>query len=164
MAKRGLVKRIILIIVAVLAVAFVVIQFFQIDRVVPPVNASETLEATVPVPPDISLIIGRSCNDCHSNLTEYPWYTRIQPVGWFMKNHIDEGRRELNFSIFNTYNARRKGKKLEEICEQVTKSEMPLPSYLWIHGNAVLKPTEVKALCDWSESARAALAAAPPAQ
>jgi hypothetical protein len=143
--------------VAVLAAAFIGIQFFQIDRVVPPVVASETLEAAVPVPPDISLIIGRSCNDCHSNLTVYPWYTRIQPVGWFMKNHIDDGRKELNFSIFNTYNTRRKAKKLEEMCEQVTQGEMPLPSYLWIHGNAVLKEGEAKAICDWTETAKAAL-------
>jgi hypothetical protein len=157
MSKRGLVKRILLITVAVVAAAFIVIQFFQIDHVVPPVVASETLETAVPVPPDISLILGRSCNDCHSNLTVYPWYTRIQPVGWFMKNHIDDGRRELNFSIFNTYNTRRKGKKLEEMCEQVTQAEMPLPSYLWIHRDAVLKEGEAKALCDWTERARAAL-------
>jgi len=157
MPKRGLIKKIVLIVVAVLVVGFIVIQFFQIDRTVPPVQAAETIEAAVPVPPDISEIIGRSCVDCHSNLTVYPWYTRIQPVGWFMKNHIDEGRRELNFSIFNTYNPRRKVKKLEEICEQVTESEMPLPSYLWIHWNAALKPTEVQALCDWTEAATATL-------
>ena len=162
MPKRGLLKKIVLIIAAVLVVGFIVIQFFQIDRAVPPVYAAETIEAAVPVPPDILLIISRSCVDCHSNLTVYPWYTRIQPVGWFMKNHIDEGRRELNFSIFNTYNPRRKAKKLEEICEQVTQSEMPLPSYLWIHGNAVLKDTEVKALCDWTEAARATLPTPTP--
>jgi hypothetical protein len=75
-----------------------------------------------------------------------------------MKDHIDEGRRELNMSVFNTYNSRKKSKKLEEICEQVSKGEMPLPSYLWIHGNAVLKETEAKAICDWTESARASIA------
>src|SRR4051794_37840082 len=119
MAKRGIIKKIVIAVVALLAIAFIVIQFFPIDRSVPPVYAAETLESAVNVPPDISEIIGRSCNDCHSNLTFYPWYTRIQPVGWFMKNHIDDGRKELNFSIFNTYAPRRKAKKLDEICEQV---------------------------------------------
>jgi hypothetical protein len=146
-----------MILAGVLVIGFVVIQFFQIDRAVPAVVASETLEAAVPVPPDVSMVLNRSCSDCHSNQTVYPWYTRIQPVGWFMKDHIDEGRRELNLSVFNTYNSRKKGKKLEEICEQVTKGEMPLPSYLWIHGDAVLKDTEIKAICDWTETARAAL-------
>jgi len=157
MAKRGIIKKIIIGVVAVLAIAFIIIQFFPIDRSVPPVYAAETLEAAVSVPPHISEIIGRSCNDCHSNLTVYPWYTRIQPVGWFMKNHIDEGRREMNFSVFNTYSPKKKAKKLDEICEQVTQSEMPLPSYLWIHGNSVLKEGEVKALCDWSETAKASI-------
>lgn len=157
MVKRGIIKKLTIGVAALLAIAFVVIQFFPIDRSVPPVYAAETLESAVKVPPDISEIIGRSCNDCHSNLTVYPWYTRIQPVGWFMKDHIDEGRREMNFSVFNTYSPKKKAKKLEEICEQVTQGEMPLPSYLWLHGNSVLKESEVKALCDWSESARASI-------
>jgi hypothetical protein len=154
MPKRGIIKKIVMIVLAVLVVGLVVIQFFQIDRTAPPVYAAETIEAAVPVPPDISEIIGRSCSDCHSNLTVYPWYTRIQPVGWFMKNHINDGRRELNFSIFNTYTPRRKVKKLEDLCEQVTKREMPLPSYLWIHRDSALADTEIKALCDWTETAK----------
>ena len=157
MPKRGIIKNIVMIVLAVVIVGLIVIQFFQIDRTVPPVYPAETIDAAVSVPPDISLILGRSCSDCHSNLTVYPWYTRIQPVGWFMKNHIDEGRRELNLSIFNTYTPRRKVKKLEDLCEQVTKREMPLPSYLWIHRDSVLADTEIKALCDWTETAKAGI-------
>ncbi len=146
-----------MVVVLVLATAFIGIQFYRIDKTVPPVVQAETLEAAVAVPPDISEIIGRSCNDCHSHTTIYPWYTTIQPVGWFMKSHIDDGRRQLNFSIFNTYAPKKKAKKLEEICEQVTSREMPLPSYLWIHRSSVLNDTEVKALCDWSTKAAASL-------
>ena len=151
MAKRGIIKKIIVGVVVVLAIAFIVIQFFPIDRSVPQVYAAETLEAAVTVPPHISEIIGRSCNDCHSNLTVYPWYTRIQPVGWFMKDHINEGRREMNFSIFNTYTAQKKAKRLDDICDQVESKEMPLPSYLWIHRDAVLTASDAKALCDWAK-------------
>ena len=157
MPKRGLVKKIVLIVVAVLAVAFIVIQFFQIDRTVPPVAASDTLQAAVQVPPDIDMILNRSCSDCHSYQTVYPWYTRIQPVGWFMGDHIEEGRRHLNLSVFNTYPAKKKIKKLEEICEEVTPRDMPLPSYLWIHRDAVLSDSEIKALCDWTETAKATI-------
>ncbi len=151
-----------MVVVIVLAAAFVVIQFFQIDKVNPPVVAADSIEASVSVPPDIAQIIGRSCSDCHSNNTVYPWYTSTQPAGWFMKDHIDEGRREVNFSVFNTYSARKKAKKLEEICEQVSSKEMPLPSYLWIHWDAALKDTEIQALCDWSKQAAESLKAAPP--
>ena len=153
-------KKILKVVLIVLVLAFVVIQFFRIDKAAPPINRDETLEAAVSVSPDIALILGRSCADCHSHATSYPWYVNIQPVAWFMKSHIDDGRRHLNFSIFNTYTARKKAKKLEEICEQVEAAEMPLPSYLWIHGDAVLKDTEAKALCDWAKQEKVKIEAA----
>jgi hypothetical protein len=150
-----MVKKILKIVVIVLAMAFVVIQFFRIDKTAPAIKPEETLEAAVSVPPDISLILGRSCADCHSNTTVYPWYVNIQPVAWFMKDHIDDGRRHLNFSVFNTYAPKKKAKKLEEICEQVESAEMPIPSYLWIHWDAALKDTEARALCDWAKEEKA---------
>lgn len=154
-----MVKKIIKVVVILLAVAFVVIQFFRIDKVAPPVVPGETIEAAVNVPPDIELILGRSCADCHTNSTVYPWYFNIQPTGWFMKGHIDDGRRHFNMSVFNTYAPKKKAKKLEEICEQVESGEMPLPSYLWIHRDAVLKDTEAKALCDWAKQEQAKIPA-----
>ncbi|KXK01223.1 MAG: class I cytochrome c [Acidobacteria bacterium OLB17] len=147
-----------------LAAAFVVLQFFQIDRTNPPVNAVEMLEAAVEVPPDIKIILGRSCNDCHSNTTIYPWYASVQPSAWYVKDHIDDGRRHLNFSVFNTYPLAKKQKKLSEMCEQVRSAEMPLPSYLWIHGDAKMQPGEAEAVCDWTNAAIAALANAPAAE
>ena len=68
-----------------------------------------------------------------------------------MKDHIDDGRRELNFSVWGTYTAKRKAKKFEEICEQVERGEMPIPSYLWIHRDAVLRDGDAQALCDWAK-------------
>jgi hypothetical protein len=155
--SKAIIKTIFKIAAIAVVAAIIVIQFFRIDKGAPSIVHAETLESAVTVPPDISAIIGRSCNDCHSHHTIYPWYTAIQPAAWFMKSHIDDGRRHLNFSIFNTYPAKKKAKKLEEICEQVTLKEMPLPSYLWLHGDAVLQDTEIKALCDWAEQARASI-------
>lgn len=140
-----------------LVIAFIGLQFFQIDKTNPPITDTETLEAAVAVPPDVALILGRSCNDCHTNKTIYPWYANIQPAGWFLKDHIDEGKKELNLSKFNTFETKRKLKKLEEICEQVETTEMPLPSYLWIHRDAALTETERKALCDWTRTSIAKL-------
>jgi len=145
-----MVKKLLKILVIVIVAGVVVIQFFQIDRTNPPIFESETLEAAVSVPADISQIIGRSCNDCHSHKTIYPLYSHLQPSGWFLRDHVDDGRRHLNLSLFNTYDARKKVKKLEEICEQVESKEMPLPSYLWLHGDAVLSQSDAKALCDWA--------------
>ena len=141
-------KRAIKFAVLILAIAFVAIQFFQIDKTNPQVNASETLESVVSVSPDVSIILGKACNDCHTNKTIYPWYSYIQPNGWFLKSHIDEGMSKLNFSKFATYSPNKQAKKLEEICEQVESGEMPLPSYTWIHRDAILTDSEKKALCD----------------
>jgi hypothetical protein len=79
----------------------------------------------------------------------------VQPFAFFLDDNIIEGRSELNFSKFNTYEPKRKARKLEEICEEVTSEAMPLPSYLWIHGDAVLTQSQAKTLCDWTAAARA---------
>jgi hypothetical protein len=142
-------------IVIFLVVSFAVLQLFQIDRAAPPVVADRTLQAAVNVPADISQILGRSCNDCHSDQTQYPWYSYVQPIGWFLKDHIEEGKRELNFSVFNTYESKKKAKKLDEICEMVQEGSMPIASYTWIHGSAVLSKSDVQAICSWTEVAKA---------
>src|SRR3954447_26058531 len=112
-------KKALKIIAVVLVVAFIVIQFFRPDFTNPPVNPAETLDASMPVPENVKMILGRSCADCHSNETKYPWYSKIQPSAWFLANHIRDGRRELNLSVWKTYEPRRQRKKLAEICEQV---------------------------------------------
>lgn len=73
-------------------------------------------------------------------------------MSWMLKNHIDDGRKDLNFSIFNTYTDKRKANKLEKICEEVESREMPLPSYLWIHRDAVMSDSDIKTLCDWTKT------------
>ncbi len=155
-----MVKKTLKVLVILIVAAVIVLQFFRIDKANPPVVQAETLEATTVVSPDISLIIGRSCNDCHSNQTRYPWYSNIQPMAWMLKNDIDDGRQNLNFSIWSTYAPKRQSKKFEQICDQITSKEMPLPSYLWIHRGAVLSDTESKALCDWAKGEQARVDAA----
>jgi hypothetical protein len=147
----GMVKKILKVVVLVVATAFVVIQFFQIDKTNPPIVETETLEATVSVPPDVSFILSRSCNDCHSQKTLYPWYISIQPAGWFMRDHIDHARSHLNFSVFKTYASKKQAKKLEEVCDEVEQGRMPLPSYLWLHREAVLSESDKRVLCDWAK-------------
>lgn len=146
--------------VIVLFVAFIAIQFYRPDFTNPPVVAGENLFATNEVPENVKSILVRSCGDCHTNETKYPWYSKISPSSWFLADHISEGRKHLNFSVWNTYELRRKNKKLDEICEQVESKEMPLPSYLWIHWDAKLAEDEVKTLCEWTKQEREKLDAA----
>lgn len=156
-------KKALKVVCLILIAGFVVIQFFRIDKSSLPVVQAETIGSTIAVSPDISQILVRSCNNCHSNATDYPWYSNLQPVGWYLKNHIDDGRRKLNFDIFNTYPAKKKVKKLEEICEQVETKEMPLPSYLWLHGESVLSDSDARALCEWATQEKGKIIVEPAA-
>ena len=135
-------------------VALVGAQGIPVNATNPPVEPGQTLEATMPVPPEVTTILGRACQDCHSNLTVWPWYSRVAPVSWFLAHHVNEGRRELNFSEWGRYAARRKDRKLKEVCEQVTKGEMPLFSYAIAHPQAALSDQDRRSVCLWTDAPR----------
>jgi hypothetical protein len=146
-----------------LLLVFIVLQFFR-----PAKNSSEGIGANditkvYAVPKDVQNILKTSCYDCHSNNTAYPWYNNIQPVAWWLADHIKEGKRELNFSEFASYRIGRQYKKLEEINEQVKEAEMPLESYTLIHGDAKLNDQEKLALANWVETVRDSIEAQYPA-
>lgn len=147
--------RIFKIVLVCLAVVFVLIQFVRIDRSNPTIDPSRIIESVVNVPAEIQQIMSRSCNDCHSNKTIYPWYTQIAPVSWWLRDHIDHGREHLNMSEYGGYTPRQQEHKLEEICEQVESGLMPLPSYLIMHRDAALSEDDKKAICDWANAERA---------
>lgn len=91
-------------------------------------------------------ILHTSCYNCHSNNTDYPWYSRVQPVGLLLENHINKGKAELNFSDFGSYTVRKQKSKLSSMANQVEKDEMPLSSYTFIHREARLSQERKKAL------------------
>lgn len=148
-------KKILKIVAVILVIAFIAIQFYRPDGANPLTVQAETLEATTDVSENVAQILTRSCNDCHSNETVYPWYSNVSPFSWLLADHINEGRRELNFSVWNTYTAKKKRHKYDEICEQVTSGEMPHNQYLWLHRDAQLSADDVKILCDWAETEKA---------
>jgi hypothetical protein len=136
------------------ALLFLLAQLIRPDMTNPPVDPAERLEATVEVPPEVAAILKRSCNDCHTNETVHPWYSNITPVNWWLVSHFEHGREHLNFSTWARYTLRQKEKKLEEVCEQLESGEMPLPSYVWGHWDAVLSSGERKVLCDWAQRSK----------
>jgi hypothetical protein len=144
-------------------VLLVVAQFIPVARTNPPGDAAQTISATTPIPPNVTSILDRSCQDCHSSQTVWPWYSHVAPVSWLVANHVNEGRSELNLSAWVLYTARRKDRKLKEICEQVTKGKMPLGTYTFLHPQSNLSDPDKKILCDWTATARKSLAANAPA-
>lgn len=145
-----------------LLAAFILIQFFR-----PKKNQSEgpqanNIETKYSVPAEVKLILQKACYDCHSNNTSYPWYNNIQPVAWWLDHHVEEGKRELNFDEFTNASLRRQYHKLEEIEELVREGEMPLPSYTWIHKDAVLTDAEKNAIYGWVNTTMSSLEAQYP--
>ena len=158
-------KKILKPLASILLAAFVIIQFFHPAKNVS-ANATDfanDISKVYHVPDDVQLILQTSCYDCHSNNTKYPWYSKIQPVAWWLNDHIEEGKREINFSEFATYRIGRKYKKLEEIIEQVKEDEMPLSSYTMIHRNAILNKDQKANLTLWATAIRDSIKSQYPA-
>ena len=145
---RSLKSKILLGIVAL----FVIIQFFRPEK---NISGDETKSITTKyeVPASVNSILQKACYDCHSNKTAYPLYAEVQPIAWWMSDHVKEGKSELNFSTFVTRPIAVQNHKFEEIVETVEKDEMPLPSYTWIgmHGDAKLTAEEKEAITRWAK-------------
>lgn len=122
----------------VVIVALVGIQFIPADVNKQEVIATSDIRNVYDVPDNVMNILENSCYDCHSNNTNYPWYSQVQPIRLILDHHVEEGKEELNFSEFANYSERRKRNKMRAISEQIEKSKMPLPSYLWLHSDAII--------------------------
>lgn len=139
--------------IAIIVVLIIIgIQFFRSAKNIAVAEQTNNINAVFPVPEKVQAILTKSCMDCHSNNTVYPWYDNIQPVAWWLDWHVREGKRELNFDEYGTYNLRRKYHKMEEVVQQVRDGEMPLKSYTITHADARLTIAEKQLLIDWSET------------
>ena len=96
------------------------------------------------------VIMKNSCFDCQSNKTNYPWYSHISPVSMWIQNHIDEGKKHLNFSKWDKYSLKKKEHKLEEFIEEIQEGEMPLKSYKLIHASSRLDYKQKDSLLNWA--------------
>ncbi len=135
-----------------LAILFVLIQFFRPVRNNSKVNGEKTLKHLFYVPKNVSLILSKACYDCHSNKTNYPWYANVQPVGWYLDQHIFEGKKELNFDEFGYYSTKRQINKFKAIASQIEDNAMPLSSYSLIHPEAKLTQVEKEVIIKWANS------------
>ena len=148
--KKTIFKKILLILFIVL----VAIQFIH-----PAKNQSTEMPAThiynkYATSQDVQQILATACNDCHTNNTNYPWYASIQPVDWWLNDHIKDGKKHFNMSEFGAYSLRKQYHKLEEIDEMIVEDEMPLTSYTLIHTNAKMTEAQKEMLIQWSKNMR----------
>lgn len=146
-----------------LAIVLVGLQFVPMEK-----NESGATKFDISkgyaIPDHVATILQGACNDCHSNTTTYPWYSKIQPVGFWLNSHTNEGKEHLNFSDFTSLPLRVQNHKFEEIVEMVESKEMPLPSYtyLGLHPEAKLTDAQRQQLVDWAKEQMDLLAATHP--
>jgi hypothetical protein len=147
-----------------IAALFVLIQFIRPEK-----NLSGDdqfhVSTKYPMPDDVAFIMKDACYDCHSNTTRYPWYAHVQPVAWWLGNHVNHGKEKLNFSEFTSRRIAVQNHKFEEIIEKVEEGEMPLSSYtnLGLHPEANLTDAQRQTLIHWAKTQMDTLKAQYPA-
>ncbi len=145
MAKKRLARTILIILVGI----FLLIQFFGINRSVPPTDPALDLMAVTQPPERIEYLIHQGCYDCHSYETEYPWYAYVEPVSWFLQSHITEAREHMNFSEWGNYSMNQRQKKFEHAARMVKNRKMPLWSFRIEHPEARLTDGQIDTLSHW---------------
>src|SRR5947207_3791925 len=127
-------------------VCLVIAQFFGPAKTNPASDSSQAIETHLQVTPQVAAILDHSCIDCHSNKTRWPWYSNVAPVSWFVIDHVNEGRRNLNFSEWGRYTKRDTDGLFKQICKEVKSGGMPLSSYTPLHPGSKLSPEDVRTL------------------
>ncbi len=148
---------------AVVGLALVTIVGFSMGPAMPfahnpPVIAGRPIEAHLAVPVEVEKILSRSCKDCHSYETRWPWYSRLPLVSGVLAGDVKHARSYMNLSDWSAIVARGKGEEaaaLNGICEELRSDAMPLSRYRRIHPHTHLTGAEVETVCQWTEKAAA---------
>jgi hypothetical protein len=141
-------RRIIPGVVALLVAA----QFVSVDRTNHPIEQARTFYTVENVPQKVQSLLDRSCSDCHSNQTRWPWYSGVAPISWVVVNDVHSARRKLNFSEWGNYSAKKRDHEKEEICNEVMEGDMPESKYAFIHRQSKLTAEERAKICEWTGS------------
>ncbi len=147
-----MVKKIIKIVLVLALFALIAIQFIRPEKNSEGYKSVATFEAETKPSAEVATILKQNCYDCHSNQTQYPWYSEVAPFSLWLADHIEHGKKHFNVSDWSNYSIKKKEHKLEELVEMVEKDEMPLQSYTIIHGN--LSENDKKLLLQWAGLAR----------
>jgi hypothetical protein len=133
----------------VLVLILILVQLIPRDHNDGGLNTLNNIDHVYALPANVGAILKKSCNDCHSNHTNYPWYAQLQPFRYLLDGHIRDGKAELNFNEFGTYSARKQKSKLRAIGESLEEGSMPLSSYTFIHRDAALSKSHKATLASW---------------
>ena len=138
-------------------ILFIGIQFIRPVRNESGQVLTTDITNTFNMPDSVLSVLKTSCYDCHSNNTNYPWYSNIQPVAWLLDSDVKNGKDNLNFSDFGSYTKRRQQSKLRSIVSQIQDNKMPISNYTIMHKNAVLTTRNKALITSWLNKTRDSL-------
>jgi heme-binding protein len=141
------------------ATFIVLAQIYRPATTNPPAGENQDIAANLSVEPAIASMLDRSCSDCHSNRTVWPWYSHFAPVSWLVVSDVNRGRQRVNFSEWGSYATDKRGKLLQAICKEVTEGDMPPITYTPMHSSAKLTKADAQEICRWTAATRQTMAA-----
>lgn len=147
-----------------LLAAFIIAQFFGPEKNEGTMASMDAFYAETNPPADVKQILEVACNDCHSDVTKYPWYNNITPVNYWLASHVKDGKKHFNISNWEGNSVKRKDHKFEELIEMVEEKEMPLASYTWTHSDAKLTDAQIESVIDWAKKVRVTYSLMPQAE
>lgn len=150
-----MIRRVLKIVAIAALIALVIIQFIRPEKNIGDYTDVAAFEAATKPSKEVKAILKNNCYDCHSNSTVYPWYAEVAPFTFFIDQHVEDGKKHLDFAKWDTYSLKKKDHKLDELIEEVEEGEMPLESYTLIHGN--LSQEEKELLEAWAKTVRTEL-------
>lgn len=143
------------------AVAFVIVfvaaQLVRPDRTNPTTEPARTIQASAGTTSELGTILDRSCGDCHSNATVWPWYTKVAPASWLMAYGVKEGRKAVNFSEWSTYPPEAQRALLSASCQDASDGKMP-GAYTLLRPDTRLSPRDIETICTAARRADATTA------
>jgi len=135
----------------VLLVVLIGMQFYRPEKNMDSSNHLQVFLTETNPPEEVQIVLKQACYDCHTNNTVYPWYNNIAPVSYWLTDHIDHGKGEMNLSDWANYSIEKKAHKLEEVAEVLEENEMPLKEYTWTHEEARLTDAQREAVIEWAK-------------
>ena len=144
-------------VIILLIVILIGIQFITIDKTNPSADMTKDFIDITNPPSELGNVIKSACYDCHSNHTRYPWYSDVAPFSWLIKEHVNNGRRHMNFSIWPDYKEAKKANKIDECIEMIKSDEMPLKGYVMLHEEAEITHEQKMQLISWFNELRDSL-------
>ncbi len=141
-------------VVFALALVLAAAQLIRPERANPPIDPAASFEAVAKPPQHVAQILSRSCGDCHSHETVWPWYSRVAPASWLVASDVKEGRGKLNLSQWNLLSPEMSRIRVRAMCKAVREGDMPPKYYTPLHPAARLSGDDVAAVCSLAGGSR----------